>query len=100
MYVKVPCNLEAVDCGGCTARYVVVQFIVESQIKLHGFDVADALVEVPPRAGEFTHRTEDILAAIAEHGSSVALVLFSGVQYFTGQVYDVRVARRTAALGV
>jgi kynureninase len=66
------------------------QFIVESQIKLHGFDVREALVEVRPRDGELLLRHDDIEAAIAEHGTSVALVLFSGVQYFTGQSFDVR----------
>ncbi len=67
-----------------------VQFAVESQIRFHGFDPKDALIEVSPRAGEVLHRMEDIEAVIAEHGSSTALVLFSGVQYYTGQAYDVR----------
>ena len=42
-----------------------------------------------PRPGEFTLREEDILAAIKEHGPSIALVLFSGVQYYTGQWFPI-----------
>ena len=68
---------------------VLLQFAVESQIRFHGFDPKDALIEVSPRPGEVLHRMEDIEAVIAEHGSTTALVLFSGVQYYTGQAYDV-----------
>jgi kynureninase len=67
---------------------------VISQIQLHGFDPADALVEVGPREGEMTLRQEDIDAAIAKEGPSVALVLFCGLQYYTGQFFDM--ARITA----
>ena len=61
-------------------------FAVESQIRLHGFDPADSLVLLSPRAGEETLRTDDILDAIAEHGHELALVMLPGVQYYTGQV--------------
>ena len=62
---------------------------VTSQIKLHGFDPAVALVEVGPRDGEATLRMEDIIDTIRSHGDSLALVMFSGVQYGTGQFFDI-----------
>ncbi|GEP90293.1 Kynureninase [Chitinophaga terrae (ex Kim and Jung 2007)] len=64
------------------------QYAVESQVKFHGYDPTDAIIEVAPRNGEHTLRTEDILAAIADNGEQVALVLFGGINYFTGQWYD------------
>ena len=60
-------------------------FAVESQIRQRGFDLETSLVTVGPRHGEETLRTEDLLAAIAEHGEELAVVLLPGVQYFTGQ---------------
>ncbi len=64
------------------------QYAVESQVKWHGFTPEEAIVEVAPRPGEFLLHPEDVLNAIHTHGESVALVLFSGLNYFTGQVYD------------
>lgn len=64
------------------------QYAVQSQIKYHGFTVNDALVEIAPREGEFAIRHEDILAAIDQHRDSLALVMLGGVNYFTGQVFD------------
>ena len=61
-------------------------FAVESQVHQRGFDPAASLVTVTPRDGEEILRTEDLLAAIAEHGDELALVLLPGVQYYTGQV--------------
>ncbi|MEL6922626.1 MAG: kynureninase [Bacteroidota bacterium] len=66
------------------------QYAVASQAQFHGFDPEAAIVEVFPREGELTLRTSDITEAIAEHGDSVALVLFSGIQYFTGQCFDMK----------
>ncbi len=63
-------------------------YAVESQIKFHNIDYEKALVEIAPREGEHTLRTEDIVECIKEHGDEVALVLFGGVQYYTGQLYD------------
>jgi len=65
------------------------QYAVESQIKFHGLDYEKSLIEVAPREGEYTLRTEDIISQIKEHGDSLALVLFSGVQYYTGQLFDI-----------
>jgi kynureninase len=59
-----------------------------SQIHFHGFHPAGALVEITPRDGESTLRTEDIIERIEKEGDSVALVLLGGVNYYTGQAFD------------
>lgn len=64
------------------------QYALESQVKLHGLDPAIAIVEVSPRDGEHHIRTEDILACIRQNANETALVLFGGVNYYTGQVMD------------
>jgi kynureninase len=64
------------------------QYAMESQVKYHGFNYEDAVIEVQPREGEYAIRTEDILSTIQQHGDSVALVLFGGVNYYTGQYFD------------
>ena len=64
------------------------QYMFESQLHFHGLDPEKALVEVSPRPGENTLRTEDIIQKIDEHSEELALVLFSGVQYYTGQCFD------------
>ncbi len=61
-------------------------FAVESQIRQRGFDPASSLVLLRPRAGRTTLDPSDILDAIAQLGSELALVLLPGVQYYTGQV--------------
>lgn len=65
------------------------QYAVESQVKFHGFNYEDAVIEIAPRKGEHLLRTEDIIETILTHGKEVALVLFGGVQYFTGQRFDI-----------
>lgn len=59
-----------------------------SQIAFHGGDPENDLVEVQPRAGEHTLRTEDIIAQINELGEELALVCFGGVNFYTGQAFD------------
>lgn len=66
------------------------QYAVESQLKWHGIDPSTGLIEIKPRLGEFTLRTEDIIETIQKHGNEVALVLFGGVQYYTGQFFDLK----------
>ena len=66
------------------------QYALESQVKFHGFDYDDAVIEIAPRANEHCIRTEDILAAIEEHKDSLALVMFGGVNYYTGQLFDMK----------
>jgi kynureninase len=68
---------------------------VQSQIKLHGFDPRTALLELQPRAGEYVLRTEDIAAFIAKEGASIALILLGGLNYASGQAFDMQ--RITAA---
>ena len=63
------------------------QYALESQARFHGFNPNDAIIEISPRAGENTLRKEDILDTIAKTGESLALVLFGGVNYYTGQFY-------------
>ncbi len=66
------------------------QYIVESQVRFHGFNPDDVIIEVNPRNGEETLRTEDILAEILKAGDNLALVLFGGINYFTGQFFDLK----------
>lgn len=66
------------------------QYAVESQLKYHNIDLQDALIEVAPREGEFAIRTEDIISAIEQHRESLALVLIGGVQYYTGQFFNLK----------
>ena len=73
---------------------------VESQIRLHGFDPATALVEVQPDEPAGTISMAAIERAIAEHGPRLALVLWPGVQYRTGQAFDLaQIARLAHARG-
>jgi len=64
------------------------QYAVESQVRWHGFEPDEAIIEVAPRPGDDTLRTEDIVQIIEQHGDSTALVMFGGVNYYTGQFYD------------
>jgi kynureninase len=64
------------------------QYALETQLKNRGYDPNTALIEVSPRAGEYLIRAEDILASIETHQSSLALVCMSGLNYYTGQCYD------------
>jgi kynureninase len=66
------------------------QYAIESQVRFHGYDPKEAIIEVSPQPGEFTLKTAAILAAIAENADEIALVLFGGVNYFTGQRFDMR----------
>ena len=71
------------------------QYALQSQVQFHGYSVEDALIEVEPREGEYHIREEDIIASIEKHKDSIALVMIGGVNYFTGQVFDMK--RITAA---
>ena len=66
------------------------RYAIEAQIKLHGLDPASDLIELEPREGEATLRTEDMIAAIEHEGPSLAMVLFGGVNYYTGQAFEMR----------
>jgi len=63
-------------------------YTVQSQADFHGFDPADAIIRLRPRPGEHTLRDEDILDTIRREGDSIALVMLGGVNYLTGQWFD------------
>ncbi len=66
------------------------QYALESQVKFHGYDPSEAILEVEPRNGEYCIREEDIIALIDKHQDEIALVLIGGVNYYTGQVFDMK----------
>ncbi len=66
------------------------QYMFQSQVNFHGYKEDDAIVEIKRRKGEHNIRLEDILAKIEEVGSELALVLIGGVNYYTGQVFDMK----------
>jgi kynureninase len=64
------------------------QYAIESQLRFHGLDPEIGLIELFPRAGEHYLRTEDILQQIHDHAEETALILMGGVNYYTGQYFD------------
>lgn len=64
------------------------QYALETHVRARGLEPAAVLIEVSPRPAETNWRMDDLLAAIDEHADQLALVLLSGVQYYTGQVFD------------
>ena len=64
-------------------------YAVKSQIVHHGFHPKEALVLARPREGEFTVRQEEIEALLEKQGDEIALVLLAGVNFFTGQLFDI-----------
>ncbi len=65
-------------------------YALDSQARFHGFDPKEAVVEIGPREGETTLRTEDILKKIEELGDSLALVMMGGANYYTGQYFPLK----------
>ena len=78
-------------------RYAVV-----SQLEFHGLNAAENLIEIEPRPGERTLRTEDVIRRIEREGPALALVLLPSVQYLTGQSFDlapmIHAARRAGSI--
>ncbi|MDP6606940.1 MAG: kynureninase [Dehalococcoidia bacterium] len=70
------------------------RYAVESQIRFHGFDPATSLIEVGPREGESTIRMEDLAARIEANGPAIALLMLPGVNYYSGQVFDMAALTR------
>lgn len=66
------------------------QYAMESQVRFHGLEPDNAIVEVFPRDGEYVIRQEDLLNKIREEGDALALVLIGGVNFYTGQLFDMR----------
>ncbi|KAI9218714.1 kynureninase-like protein [Blastocladiella britannica] len=91
------------------ARYKIVieakafpsdTYAVASQVAMHGRDPADAVIALAPRTGEYTLRTEDILKAIDDNADQIALVMLSGLQYYTGQAFEMeRITAHAKAKG-
>tara|TARA_B110000046_G_scaffold180068_1_gene210210 strand:+ start:2178 stop:3461 length:1284 start_codon:yes stop_codon:yes gene_type:complete len=66
------------------------QYALETQARFHGYEPSDAIVEVGPREGEYLIREEDILATIAEEGDELAMIMIGGVNYYSGQLFDMK----------
>ena len=66
------------------------QYKIQSQVHFHGLNPNDAIVEIHRREGEHNISVEDVLAKIQEIGDELALVLIGGVNYYTGQVFDMK----------
>ena len=66
------------------------QYAVETMVRWHGLDPEQHIIEVKPRSGQRHLEHEDILKAIETHGPEIALVMLSGVQYATGQIFDMK----------
>jgi kynureninase len=64
------------------------QYALESQARFHNLNPGETVIEMSPRKGEYCLRTEDILSKIEELGEELALVMFGGVNYFTGQKFN------------
>jgi kynureninase len=64
------------------------QYALQSQALIAGLDPDKTIIEVKPRDGEKVIRNEDIIASIKEHGNELAVVIIGGINYYTGQVFD------------
>ncbi|KAG0042785.1 Kynureninase (L-kynurenine hydrolase) [Gryganskiella cystojenkinii] len=71
-------------------------YAIESQIRWHGLSPEDSLICQEPRQGELLLRTEDILETIEKHGHEIAVVCFSGVQFYTGQYFEMEKITKAA----
>ncbi|MEQ9581384.1 MAG: kynureninase [Arenibacter sp.] len=72
------------------------QYMLNSQVKFHGFDPKTAIVEVKKRPGENFWHTQDVIAEINEVGDALALVLIGGVNYYNGQVFNMEAITKAA----
>src|SRR5690606_17136651 len=66
------------------------QYMLMSQVRSHGLNPKDAIIEVKKRPGEQYWRTEDVIELIELHKEELALVLMGGVNYYNGQVFDIK----------
>jgi kynureninase len=72
------------------------RYATESQVRFHGFDPAESLLEIGPREGESVIRDEDLEALLEREGEEIALVMLPGVQYYSGQAFDMESITRLA----
>ncbi|KAK6496531.1 Kynureninase (L-kynurenine hydrolase) [Arthrobotrys musiformis] len=76
-------------------------YAIESQVRWHGLNPSDAIISITPRPGQYTLNTSDIIEVIQEHGSSVAMILLPGVQYYTGQLFEIeKITKIAKASGI
>ena len=66
------------------------QYAIGSQIRFYNANPIESLIELTPRDGESTLRTEEIVETIERDGDSIALILLGGVNYYTGQAFDMQ----------
>ncbi|MDB5223403.1 MAG: kynureninase [Chitinophagaceae bacterium] len=72
------------------------QYALESHARLHRLNPDDVIIEVAPREGEYNIRTEDILDTIDKHKNELALVLFGGINYYTGKMFNMKTITEAA----
>src|SRR5580692_5828888 len=72
------------------------QYAVETQVRMHGYDPNDAIIEITPAIGSNLIEDQDIINAITEAGESLALVMIGAVNYYTGQFFDLENITRAA----
>ena len=66
------------------------QYAVETLVKHFGFDPVTAIIEIAPKPGEKILHTEDIIEVIKTNGNSLAVVMLGGINYYTGQLFDMK----------
>jgi len=71
-------------------------YAIKTQIRHHGLDPKDALLLASPRKGEFTVRTEDVVDLVEKNRDSLAIVWIAGVNFFTGQLFDIPAITKAA----
>ena len=66
------------------------RYAVQSQLEFHGYDPEACLLEWAPRAGETLLHLQDLETILDEYGEEIALILIGGVNYYTGQYFDLK----------
>ncbi|POY34853.1 kynureninase [Solitalea longa] len=72
------------------------QYAIDSQVQFHGYQPEEAVIELGPNEGENLLRTEDILATIDKHKDELALILMGGINYLSGQLFDMETITKHA----
>jgi kynureninase len=72
------------------------QYAIESQLKFHGYDIKDALIEINPMEGKEIIEDEEILNILKKNGSETALIYLGGINYFSGQLFDMESIAKSA----
>ena len=72
------------------------QYAIESQLKFHGYDKKDALIEIEPLKGKEVIEDEEILNIIEKNGSETALIYLGGINYVSGQLFNMELITKSA----